>query len=101
NSFDYTTANNSVDRLFMPILNYGMIDSLLLNFDVAAQLRVPSINLDTLEVLITKDCGTTFTSVYKKWGNDLQTIGTGNNGSQTKFEPVGESLWRNEYIDLS
>ncbi len=101
NSYDYTNANNSVDRLFMPVLNYGMVDSLLLTFDLAAQLRVPSTTFDTLEVLITKDCGTTFTSVYKKWGADLQTLGTGNNGSQTKFEPVGESLWRNEYINLS
>ena len=52
---------------------------------------------DTLEVLVTKDCGNTFSPVYKKWGTDLQTVSE----SATDFVPASSSQWRTEVIDLT
>jgi len=64
---------------------------------VAAAATTDGAPTDTLEVLVTKDCGNTFTSVYKKWGNDLQT--TSEPGID--FIPVSSSQWRTETIDLT
>ena len=88
-----------VDDLYSPIINYNAADSVILSFDLAAALRpvTGSNPLDTLEVLITKDCGTTVASVYKKWGADLQTISS---SLTTEFIPANDQ-WRKEIIDLS
>ncbi len=51
---------------------------------------------DTFEVLVSTDCGYTFTSIYRKWGNALQTSSPQN----TAFVP-NASQWRNEIIDLT
>jgi hypothetical protein len=53
--------------------------------------------MDTLEVLVTKDCGLTFTSVYKKWGADLSTA----NPAGIEFYPANTSQWRKEEVDLT
>lgn len=51
---------------------------------------------DTLEVLISTDCGVTFTSVFLKGG---ATLGTAPNSSEY-FTPTA-TQWRNESVDIS
>ena len=51
---------------------------------------------DTLEVLISTDCGATYTSVYKKWGPDLVTT---SNNSNSSFIPTA-SDWRRDSVNL-
>ena len=58
-----------IDELYSPQVTYAGVDSVTLSFDVAAAATTDGSPTDTLEVLITKDCGNTFTSVYKKWGD--------------------------------
>lgn len=96
NNYKYVLTGR-VDELYSPQVTYSGVDSVTLSFDVAAA-PPNGAPTDTLEVLITKDCGHTFTSVYKKWGTDLQTT-TDNPG--VEFTPSSSSQWRTEVIDLT
>jgi len=99
------SINNSKDDLYTPVMTYATADSLSLNFDVAAttysypgSAEVP---MDTLEVMLSNDCGLTYTSLYKKWGAELQTIGNANQPQTEEFFPNSARYWRNESIDLT
>lgn len=105
------TANGKTDDLYTAPVQVSTFDSLTLRFDLSHALSLPAgssvIPTDTLEVLLTKDCGKTFTSVYKKWGAALQTTGV---PGQPATYPAGDTLghvpnttaqWRPEYIDIT
>ena len=96
NNFNYALTG-TIDELYSPQTTYSGVDSVTLSFDVAAAAPTDGSPTDTLEVLVTKDCGNTFTSVYKKWGSDLQTV----NDQATDFTPVSSSQWRTETVDLT
>jgi hypothetical protein len=49
-----------------------------------------------MEVLASTDCGATFTSLYKKGGEDLATA----NDDQNYFIPEGDE-WRTDSVSLS
>lgn len=102
NTFNYD-KNNEVDDLVSPRISFNPIgiDSIKLSFDLAAATYSdpgdPSITMDTLQILVSKDCGNTFTSVYKKWGKSLRTVDI----PQTEeFLPTSDQ-WRKENVDLS
>ncbi len=101
NNFNYTAIGQQ-DYLRMPdvILPAGN-DSAFLSFQVAAavytDVTTNSNNWDTLEVLVSKDCGNTYTSLYKKWGSTLITH-TG--ALTTSFVPTA-SEWRKDSVNLS
>lgn len=100
----YTTLG-AVDDLYTPSITYTNVDSAHLSFDVAAATfdypGTTAIQIDTLEVLATNNCGTTFTSIYKKYGADLQTINDPNYPQTVEFSPLGAAQWRTEDIDLT
>ncbi|HEY2720232.1 MAG TPA: choice-of-anchor J domain-containing protein, partial [Chitinophagaceae bacterium] len=97
NNFNYAFTNR-VDELYTPEITYPLVDSVTLSFDVASASLADGSPTDTLEVLVTKNCGNTFTSVYKKWGTALQTVPTVSGGA---FTPSTPSQWRTETIDLT
>lgn len=97
NNYNYPLLGR-VDDLFTPRVTYSGVDSVSLSFDVAAANYSSSSPTDTLQVLLTKDCGNTFTSIYKKWGADLQTVGILPPG---EFIPTSATDWRTETIDLT
>jgi hypothetical protein len=98
-------GRGQLDYLYSPNVTYTGVDSISLSFDISAVTKLypgsQQLPLDTVEVLVTNNCGTTFTSIYKKWGADLQTIGNPNDPQPFEFFPVGSSHWRNEKIDLT
>ncbi|MDP4261944.1 MAG: choice-of-anchor J domain-containing protein [Bacteroidota bacterium] len=103
-NFHYYSTGQK-DGLYTPALNFAGVDSVKVSFDLSAaawyfpgSTTVPT---DTLEILATKDCGATYTSVYKKWGSQLQTISDPNYPQTTEFTPFASYLWRTEYIDLT
>jgi hypothetical protein len=104
NNYNYA-VNGQKDDLYTPQLTYTGVDSVSLSFDVAAITYsypgTTTIPLDTLEVLVTKDCGATFTSVYKKWGHELQTVNDPNSAQPVEFFPTGPTSWRTESMDLT
>ena len=98
-------ANGTSDDLETPQLSYSGIDSAFLTFSIAhASYMYPGstgIALDTFEVMVTKDCGQTFTSVYKKWGEDLQTVNDPNSPVVDLFVPTNANQWRKETVNLT
>ncbi|MEP6584026.1 MAG: T9SS type A sorting domain-containing protein [Ginsengibacter sp.] len=106
NNFDYAQGN-TIDQFVSPVINFdAKVDSFFLSFDYAyaqgAQYPGSTVlPLDTLEIDITQDCGQTFTTVWKKWGEDLQTINDPNFSTTNRFTPNNNNQWRNVNIYLS
>lgn len=103
-------SNGRKDDLYSPLVQIGSPDSVYLKFDVAhATAQYPGSTgtpLDTLEILLTSDCGKTFRSVYKKWGEDLTTVDKNfpqvyPNTDTIGFYPNSASQWRTEWVDIS
>ncbi|HEY0678506.1 MAG TPA: choice-of-anchor J domain-containing protein [Chitinophagaceae bacterium] len=104
-------GNGSVDDLYSPLMEIKGADSTFLLFDMAhVTAKYPGSTgtpLDTLEVLLTTDCGRTFTSIYKKWGEDLQSVSDPNfphvypAGDTTGFKPAGKYHWRTDSVNLT
>ena len=104
-------SNGNTDDLYSPLVRVNNVDSVYLHFDVAhVTSKFPGstgIALDTLEVLLTTDCGKNLRSVYKKWGAELQTVGDPNFpytypvNDTIGFVPSGKDQFRTEWIDLS
>ncbi|MBL7727676.1 MAG: T9SS type A sorting domain-containing protein, partial [Dinghuibacter sp.] len=105
-NFSYGNAltTSQTDHLITPVVTYSGVDSVYLAFDVAAATRrypgSTQIALDTLEVKVTKDCGNTFTTVWKKWGEDLQTINDPNYSNVLAFNP-GRFDWKTVKMNIT
>jgi hypothetical protein len=99
-------SNGRIDHLVSPNVTFpSTVDSVFFSFDLAAATYLyPGATLtrmDTLEVLYTKDCGVTFTSIWKKWGSDLQTVNDPNTPQTSEFLPIAPEYWRKEKINLT
>jgi hypothetical protein len=96
-NFDYNVPN-TMDKFVSPIITgVAGFDSLLLTFDLAYAIGSGGTtgNLDTLELMVSRNCGQTFTSVWKKWGPDLQT-----SSAAGRFVPAAFD-WANVKVDLT
>ncbi len=108
---NYQSKSGQTDNLYSPIVKLDPVDSIYVRFDVAHATAVypgsTAIPMDTLEVLVTSDCGLTYTSVYKKWGTELQTLGDPNTAPvyDHTADPIGfvptNNFWRKEFIDIT
>lgn len=103
-------SNGRKDDLFSPLIQVASPDSVYLKFDLShATARYPGstgVPLDTLEILLTTDCGATLRSVYKKWGEDLSTISknfplTFSASDTVGFVPNSRNQWRSEWVDVT
>ncbi len=96
NYWNYQT--NESDDLNLPGVDISNIVNTSLTFDLAYALYsdIGGGFSDTLEILVSDDCGTTFTSVYKKFE---ATLVTAPNHTSEFFPTANE--WRNEFVDLS
>ncbi|HVZ57543.1 MAG TPA: M43 family zinc metalloprotease [Chitinophagaceae bacterium] len=99
-NYDYS-INGQQDYLRLPQVNIANVDSAFISFQVAAATYTEPTTLnntwDTLEVLVSTDCGATYTSVYKKWGSLLVT----HPGATTKAYVPTSTEWRKDSIDIS
>lgn len=91
----------SIDELEMPALDLTTVSGPQLTFQVAYKLYTnpatsPNYS-DTLEVLISTDCGNTYSSIYKKFGTNLPT--TTPVYANSAFTPTS-SQWRMESVSL-
>jgi hypothetical protein len=95
-NFDYLLVGQK-DYLRSPTVNIANTDSAFVSFQVAAaNTSSQGAVWDTLQVLVSTDCGQTYTSVFKKWGSALATR---SGSTRTMFTP-GTREWRREEIDL-
>lgn len=95
-------SNGPVDDLLSPVFDGSAGDSLFVFFDLAAAAQTAASETgnvwDTLEVLVTMDCGQTFIPTgYKRWGKTLvtRTVPT-----PAEFIPTA-SEWRRDSVDLT
>ncbi len=104
NNRGYTT-NNAVDNLLSPLFSIPASDSVYFKFDLAAAtLAYPgatAMPLDTLELKVTRDCGASYTTIWKKWGWQLQTVNDANMPYVDMFVVKYANQWRTENINIS
>ncbi|MFS8082696.1 MAG: choice-of-anchor J domain-containing protein, partial [Ginsengibacter sp.] len=103
-NYDATKLNTS-DKFISSIIKAdATLDSIFVSFDYA---YAPGISypgttadpLDTLEIQVSTDCGLTTTTVWKKWGYELQTIMNPNSALGIKYTPLpGE--WKNIKLSI-
>ncbi len=93
--FDNYSWNNvgEKDELYVKRLDFTGATSVNLSFDVAYQ--VFSGYADSLAVLVSTDCGATFTKLYQKGGTVLSSAGSGGNN----FVPTA-AQWRTDVVNL-
>jgi hypothetical protein len=100
NNFNYSNTGQK-DDLRLPTVNLQNVDSAFLSFQVAAAaytaFNTTGNAWDTLEVLISTDCGDTYSSLYKKYGADLVTKA---NPITTFFTPAADE-WRKDSMNLA
>ena len=107
NNPNASNFNGAVDYFISPIvMNSATIDSMFVDFDLSykAGAQYPGSTvfpLDTLEILATQDCGATFTSVWKKWGDELQTVNDPNYTSTLAWMPAIKEQWKSKRIYLT
>jgi hypothetical protein len=99
-NFNYSATRNK-DDLRLPNITIPNVDSAFLSFNVAAAaynaLNAPNNDWDTLEVLISTNCGQSYTSLHKKWGGSLVTRTT----PATSFYVPAQNEWRKDSLNLA
>ena len=100
NNYSYTAIGQR-DLIRLPVVNISNADSAFLSFQVAAATQTATGALfgtwDTLQVLASTDCGNTWASLYKKWGNSLITHSS---PVTQPFVPAANE-WRKDSVDLT
>lgn len=106
NNFDYNPENFSgvagvFDDIVLPFIDLSDYDQAEMTFDLAAcqftATTVTNNTWDSLQVLVSTDCGETFNVIYNKFAASLITVPV----SETFFKPTSASQWRAESIDLT
>lgn len=88
-------ANGKRDEFRTPQLNFQNLDSVSLTFDLAYA-RYDGGYHDTLAVLVSTDCGNTFSEVYNVGYTDLATA-----PDNTSYFVPDSTQWRTETISLT
>ena len=96
----YYASYGARDYLRLPLVNLNDADSAFISFQVAAATftttGTPGNVWDTLQVLISTDCGNTYTSLYQKAGDSLVTA-----PSTGGFFVPTSSQWRKDSVNLT
>ena len=96
-------ANGEIDDLVLPTIDLSSSSSIYLTFDYAYSLWTdPSSNpnySDTLQVLVSNDCGDTWQKIWEKAGTDLVTTAPVFSGFA--WTPSSNNDWNSESIDLN
>jgi hypothetical protein len=99
NNFEYPVVGQQ-DYLRLPGVNITSVDSAFLSFQVAAAtytaVGTVGNTWDTLEVLISSDCGQHYNSLYKKYGSTLVT----HVAADTSYFIPNANEWRKDSVNL-
>lgn len=93
NSWDNPNVGDR-DELYMPSSNLTGLSNMKLTFDVAHSPVTGK--TEGLDVLVSTNCGATWTNVYSKYGTILATAPA----STIAFTPIS-TQWRSEVVNLS
>jgi hypothetical protein len=99
-NFNYSSVGQQ-DYLRLPDASLTGVDSAFFSFQVAAatytDINTSNNTWDTLEVLLSTDCGATYTSLYKKYGSSLVTHKAADTSA---FVPTATE-WRKDSLNIS
>ncbi len=98
NGFSYGYNTGGLDELVTPSIDFTNASSPQLKFQVSYKYYGAS-NFEKLRVLVSTDCGVTYSPVYDKQYTELALATAGQ--STTSWAPTLASHWREETIDLS
>lgn len=91
-----SNSTGTTDKFVSSVISgTSAFDSIYVSFDYAYNAGNSSSLSDTLELQVTTDCGQTFTTVWEKYGTDLQTI----TGYTPAFVPLANA-WQNVSLNL-
>jgi len=85
------------DMMTLPV-DFSSVINPIMTFSLAYERYAISGQNDTLQVLISTDCGTTWNKVYNKYGASLSTVGSSITTSE--FKPTA-AQWRSDTVNLS
>ncbi len=95
NNFSISSPGTYADMI-VPINMTGVtLENAMLSFDVAFSMYATNY-ADSLQVLVSTDCGVNYTVLYNKGGSSLATTAS----TQNEFFPTA-SEWRKDSVDLS
>ncbi len=98
-NYNYNTLLGAVDILTSPLYKVANTDSVELSFWYAYKYRNTGFPVaDSLEVLISADCGNTYSSLWKKGGLDLATV---NSTTDSIFYPFTIDKWKQVKMDIT
>jgi hypothetical protein len=92
----YNSASGNIDDLIIAPVNLSSATVIGMNFNVAYA-RFSATLFDRLQVQVSTNCGTTWTTV---WDKQSTTLATAPDNGTSSFTPTS-SQWRAETIDLS
>jgi PKD repeat protein len=93
-----TDITGQKDQLRTPALDFSNANSSLkLKFDVSHR-RYSTTRNDSLKVLISTDCGATWTRIYHRGGSTLANAAT---TQTTSFVPTNNNQWLRDSVSLS
>ena len=96
NFLSYTGSFREIDELILPNINLnGITSNLFFGFQHAYRYRSASLS-DSIEVLISNNCGETWQRIFYKGGQDLNNVDT----LWTNFRPYKASHWFDNLIGL-
>lgn len=94
----YNYTSGSSGELSIEPVNLSTLTAPSLSFDVAYRgYTAATPENDKLEVFVSTNCGTTWTSVYNKQGTTLSTGAT----QTSSFTPASAADWRTETVSLA
>lgn len=93
----YNISSGQIDIMTLPPMSFTGTAAYL-TFDVSYA-QYSSSNTDKLQVEVSTNCGTSWTSKYSKAGATLKTVPPV--GSSVQFVPTGDNQWRHETVNLS
>ncbi|MBL7888863.1 MAG: PKD domain-containing protein [Bacteroidia bacterium] len=97
NATPATSIAGTIDEMQTPKYSFAGLSSATLTFDVAYA-RYNATYFDSLIVLISTNCGSTWSRVYAKGGTGLATAP---DNSTSLFVPTGATQWRTETVNLN
>lgn len=95
-NFDYSSSG-TIDKFISSVITgTSAYDSMYVSFDYAYTTGIATNIADTLEVQVTTDCGQTFTTIWKQYGNGLKTAPN----TSGAFIPAAANNWANVNVNL-
>ncbi|MBU3659937.1 MAG: PKD domain-containing protein [Flavobacteriales bacterium] len=98
-NFNFDDRPNQ-DVIQLPKLDLTPFTASSMTFNVAYA-AFSANNVDGLQVLVSSDCGTTFTTVYNKTGSTVATGNLPTAAAQTAVFTPTTAQWRTETVDLN